>query len=263
VVALGVAALLWWLGLGWPPLAGANAPKPQEKFDLIKIALTVTGGIGGVVFLVIAYRKQRLGEAADRREDAKEKREDTKFFNERFTKAAEQLGHDAAAVRLAGVYAMAGLADDWIAHRQTCIDVLCAYLRMHYDPEPPEDVEPLRAWHGERQVRHTVVRIIAAHLRTNAVVSWQDCDLDFSGAVFDGGDFSKRRSPVARSTSASRISQAAGLPSAELSSLPAQSTSVVLISPRAGSFSTARTSHTAPLTSAVLSSPAAKSTSAA
>jgi hypothetical protein len=32
-------------------------------------------------------------------------------------------------VRLAGVYEMARLADDWADQRQTCVDVLCACLR--------------------------------------------------------------------------------------------------------------------------------------
>jgi hypothetical protein len=31
---------------------------------------------------------------------------------------------------------MAGLADDWPENRQTCIDVLCAYLRLPYEPDP-------------------------------------------------------------------------------------------------------------------------------
>ena len=31
---------------------------------------------------------------------------------------------------------MAGLADDWKQNRQTCVDVLCAYLRLPYDPDP-------------------------------------------------------------------------------------------------------------------------------
>src|SRR5262249_1027495 len=53
-------------------------------------------------------------------------------LNERFATAADQLGSDKPAVRLAGVYAMAGLADDWEENRQTCVDVLCAYLRMPY-----------------------------------------------------------------------------------------------------------------------------------
>ena len=59
----------------------------------------------------------------------------TQTLNERFATAAGQLGSDKPpAVRLAGVYAMAGLADDWPENQQTCIDVLCAYLRLPYRP---------------------------------------------------------------------------------------------------------------------------------
>src|SRR5262245_26763067 len=60
----------------------------------------------------------------------------TRTLNERFATAAGQLGSDKPpAVRLAGVYAMAGLADDWPENRQTCVDVLCAYLRLPYAPD--------------------------------------------------------------------------------------------------------------------------------
>ena len=51
----------------------------------------------------------------------------TRTLNERFATAAGRLGSDKSAVRLAGMYAMAGLADDWSENRQTCVDVLCAY----------------------------------------------------------------------------------------------------------------------------------------
>jgi hypothetical protein len=61
----------------------------------------------------------------------------TRTLNERFATAAEQLGEDKPpTVRLAGVHAMAGRADDWDENRQTCVDVLCAYLRMPYEPDP-------------------------------------------------------------------------------------------------------------------------------
>jgi uncharacterized protein YjbI with pentapeptide repeats len=106
-------------------------------------------------------------------------------LNERFATAAGQLGDDKpAAVRLAGVYAMAGLADDWPENRQTCVDVLCAY--------PGEDAAPAEKrleFHGGREVRHTVIRVITAHLKDGAAVSWQGLDFDFTGVVFDGGDF--------------------------------------------------------------------------
>ena len=113
-------------------------------------------------------------------------------LNERFATAAEQLGSDKPAVRLAGVYSMAGLADDWEENRQTCVDVLCAYLRMPYQPDPGQNVPELQrlAFQAIREVRYTVIRVITAHLREDAAVSWQGLNFDFTGVVFDGGDFS-------------------------------------------------------------------------
>jgi hypothetical protein len=85
----------------------------------------------------------------------------TRTLNERFATAADQLGSGKPAVRLAGVYAMAGLADDWEENRQTCVDVLCAYLRMPYKPDPGQgaDEEKRLAFQANREVRHTVIRL--------------------------------------------------------------------------------------------------------
>ena len=115
----------------------------------------------------------------------------TRTLNERFATAAEQLGSDKPAVRLAGVYAMAGLADDWKENRQTCVDVLCAYLRMPYEPDPGQGAPEVQrlAFQATREVRHTVIRVITAHLQMFTALSWQGLNFDFTGVVFDGGDF--------------------------------------------------------------------------
>ena len=116
----------------------------------------------------------------------------TRTLNERFATAAGQLGGDKPpAVRLADVYAMAGLADDWPENRQTCADVLCAYLRLPYAPDPGNDasVQEQLDFRASREVRHTVIRVIAAHLSDGAAVSWRGLSFDFNGVVFDGGDF--------------------------------------------------------------------------
>jgi uncharacterized protein YjbI with pentapeptide repeats len=116
----------------------------------------------------------------------------TRTLNERFATAASQLGGDKPpAVQLAGVYAMAVLADDWPENRQTCVDVLCGYLRMPYEPDlgegaPEKERRPFRA---SREVRHTVIRVITAHLKEGAGESWQGLNFDCTGVVFDGGDF--------------------------------------------------------------------------
>jgi uncharacterized protein YjbI with pentapeptide repeats len=120
----------------------------------------------------------------------------TRTLNERFAMAAGQMGSDKPPeVRLAGVYAMAGLADDWEENRQTCVDVLCAYLRMPYQHDPGEGgsvVEQL-AFQANREVRHTVIRVITAHLQEGASVSWEELHFDFTGVVFDGGNFKGAR----------------------------------------------------------------------
>ncbi|MEV1159086.1 pentapeptide repeat-containing protein [Micromonospora chokoriensis] len=243
-IALAVATALLLVGgliaaalgfAGWPGLERGATVTAATLFDLLKLVFAVVAGVGGVAALVVAYRRQRvaehtnalaefahqlahaadlraevtkaLAEAADERAKVESDRNGVRLFNERFTKASEQLGSEKAAVRLAGVYAMAGLADDWREGRQTCIDVLCAYLRMPYTPPSEASNEtPTRAdgqtpiineetaWAAreEREVRHTVMRLVGRRLRLaeDAATSWSGYDLDFTGAVFDGGDFS-------------------------------------------------------------------------
>ncbi|MFD7846678.1 pentapeptide repeat-containing protein [Nocardia sp. NPDC059764] len=186
---LAIAGLTWW-GL-WRFL-GAKAETPNQ-LDLSRISLAVAAGIGGAVALVVAYRKQR---------DAERGR-----FAEVFGAAAGQLGDPDVAVRIAGVYAMAGVADEFSARwrRQQCVDVLCGYLRLPYQPEEGashlvsksqriEDhgtaVERVYTYRqNDRQVRDTIVRVIAEHLRPSAETRWSSCDFDFTDAVFENADF--------------------------------------------------------------------------
>ncbi|WP_405720915.1 pentapeptide repeat-containing protein [Streptomyces sp. NBC_00046] len=171
----------------------------KTLFDLVKLSFGVVAGAGALVALVVAYRRQRVDEAGAHREA-------TRLHTERFSQAVDKLGSDSPAVRLGGVHALAGLADDApdISLRQTCIDVLCAYLRLRYSPDPGEGPAHLEEHHhylALREVRHTILRLIGDHYRRphGARRSWQGCDLDltsvtidgpmnFCGAVFSGGD---------------------------------------------------------------------------
>ncbi|MCA2219502.1 pentapeptide repeat-containing protein [Jidongwangia harbinensis] len=193
-------------------------------FELLKIVFAVVAGLGGVAALVVAYRRQRVAEhasrlaefsnklahaadaraefarelsrTADARAQIESERNGVRLFNERFTTASEQIGSDKAAIRLAGVYSMAGLADDWSDGRQTCVDVLCAYIRMPYEPphetrpENDTDVSAYLAAKQEHEVRQTVIRLISSHLKGTSEVTWQGLNFDFSGAAIDGADFS-------------------------------------------------------------------------
>ncbi|MFX0580268.1 pentapeptide repeat-containing protein [Nocardia nepalensis] len=109
------------------------------------------------------------------------KLETARDLRTRYTTVAEQLAHHATAVRLAGVYALAALADDWHAfgndsERQVCIDLLCAYLR---DLRTETD--------DDRKVRSALVKTIHLHTMYSSdnelpENGWSKCKLDLSGA---------------------------------------------------------------------------------
>ncbi|MFD3843447.1 pentapeptide repeat-containing protein [Streptomyces sp. NPDC058642] len=180
-------------------------------FDLVKLSFGVVAGAGALVALVVAYRRQRVDEAGAHREA-------TRLHTERFSQAVDKLGSDSPAVRLGGVHALAGLADDAPDNnlRQTCIDVLCAYLQLPFTPDPGDDPNHQEEHHhylALRKVRHTILRLISDHYRRPQGThhSWQGCDLDltgvtidglmdFSGATFSGGTVSFRSATFSSST---------------------------------------------------------------
>jgi uncharacterized protein YjbI with pentapeptide repeats len=187
VAVVGLAGLAWlaWVLLGVAGYRHHGAPALKDTVSVLQLVFATVAGAGALVALIVAYRRQKITEA-----DSAHDR--TRVFNERFTAIAAQLGDAQPAVQLAGVHAMAGLADDWKQNRQTCVAVLCAYLRLPYDPDPGDQAGQTErtAYQANREVRHTIIRLISAHLRPRATVSWQGLNFDFTGVVFDGGDFS-------------------------------------------------------------------------
>jgi uncharacterized protein YjbI with pentapeptide repeats len=139
--------------------------------------LTVVAAAGGAVLAgAIAYfGTRRQVRVVQHEGQADRNLQEQEALTHRFASASEQLGHDAAAVRLAGMSALARLADEWKTGRQMCIDVLCAYLRMPYEPQ--------KAPSGEKEVRLTAARSIAERLRNR---TWEGFDFDLTGALFDG-----------------------------------------------------------------------------
>jgi hypothetical protein len=103
-------------------------------------------------------------------------------LSKRFQEAAAQLGNTEAAVRLAGVYALGRLADDWEEQRQVCVDVLCSYLRI---TKPSDD-------RGEEQVCIAIQAVLKRGLeaRESGERPWPNMRLDLSGTRLR--DFSLR-----------------------------------------------------------------------
>ena len=179
----------------------------------VRTGLAAGAGAGAAVGLMLAFRRQHHQEIAtvltDR--DATDRR-----ITELCTKAVEQLGNDEAPVRLGGLHALERLAQDNPAHRQTIVNVICAYLRMPFPPTAPTRKPETEAteehsgqpaaetetrtvalgdtWQQERQVRLTAQRILAEHLRDDRVKDqhstdppsarfWPSIRLDLVGAT--------------------------------------------------------------------------------
>lgn len=198
-VLTGLAALLL--------ITTTHPTNAGDQIDLVKTALSVGAGTGGVVALVLAGRRQWHAEQAQQatershreaEHDATERR-----ITELYTKAADQLGADKAPVRLAGLYALERLAQDNPAHRQTIVNLLCAYLRMPYrllpDQQPNTDAseverEQFEQGKQEREVRLTAQLILTAHLyarndEQSGDNYWPRIDVDLTGAVLIDFDF--------------------------------------------------------------------------
>jgi hypothetical protein len=190
VIAGGVLAVLWWWvdGQRWTD----PAHKTTALLDVVKVASGVAVGGGGLFALYLAARRQRTQELelAHTEADATARR-----VTDLYATAVEQLGSDKAPVRLGGLYALERLAQDAPDQRQTIVNVLCAYLRMPFDPPdntvPKDDrtAEHLAAVQ-EREVRVTAQRILAAHQRPSGPSHWPNLHLDLSGATLVDTNFS-------------------------------------------------------------------------
>lgn len=188
-LTITAAVVTVWL---WAVASQANSgtDRASARLDAVRTGLAAGAGAAAAVGLTLAFRRQYHQEIAtlltDR--DATERR-----ITELYTRATEQLGSDKAPVRLGGLYALERLAQDNPAHRQTIVNVLCAYLRMPFPASRPESPPKRRRvsadlgqqtpealdapstgilangganlWEQEKEVRVTAQRILATHLR--------------------------------------------------------------------------------------------------
>jgi uncharacterized protein YjbI with pentapeptide repeats len=193
VVITALIVTTWLLAIA--NHANAGTDRANSRLDAVRTGLAAGAGAGAAVGLMLAFRRQHHQEIATElsARDATERR-----ITELYTKAVEQLGNEKAPVRLGGLYALERLAQDNPAHRQTIVDVICAYLRMPFDPEDPDPMDERTSlesepWRQEKQVRLTAQRILAAHLRPDrgdrystdprASRFWPDTRLDLVGAT--------------------------------------------------------------------------------
>lgn len=178
---VAVVTVLWWAGTRG--LTGHELV--TARLDALRVGLSIAVGGGGGFALYLAWRRQRATEVElDNRERALALQEQSATATETdagirrvtdtYTKSAELLGSDKAAVRLAGMYSLERLAQDNPEQRETIVAVWCAYLRMPFTPDDDAG--------EERQVRIAVQRLLARHLRPGDRF-WPGMNIDLAGAT--------------------------------------------------------------------------------
>ncbi len=182
LVAAGMTVALW------SSFATGDAAD-VARLDVIRTAATIVVGTGGAAALLLTARRQRVTEL-----DVKQKDHDAteRRVTELYSKAADQLGSDTAPVRLAGLYALERLAQENPAHRQTIVDLVCAYLRMPVRPRAAPASAPARmrargSSGEEGEVRQAAIVLLTKHLRPGdgepVPTYWPGIEIDLSGAT--------------------------------------------------------------------------------
>lgn len=200
---LGIIAFLlamWWLGR--VPFWQLKLDPRKHAENIVKIALTLVGGVGAVAYLVIKYQeRQQAGRA--------EKREKDRIVDTKVQDAINQLGSDKASTRIAGVYALTDIADRYKdSYRQRVVDILCGYLRSDRANYALDELgQPVRDASGhlvksgdsDKAVESTILSVMRDHLRRECrdggtgetIVQtvdddrlWCDCAFDLHGATF-------------------------------------------------------------------------------
>jgi uncharacterized protein YjbI with pentapeptide repeats len=196
VTLMAVAAIGAIAFAGWAIWAAVN------NHSALLVTLTSLAGVGSFVagVLVIAGPQIRRPQNQLQHQPGLPSynsgpRQQSQPFTERLTAATRELADPNHTIRVAGVYNLAALADDWEDRRQDCIDILCATLCDQSSPATAPShatVSPIR------DVRHAILNIIAAHLQSDnrrqpAHTDWSNYNFSFTGITFDGADFANAR----------------------------------------------------------------------
>ncbi len=116
--------------------------KDQDGSGLRQALLYATGGVLAVITLGETHRKNSQEKEKNENDHIRQVHAERRS---RYTTAIEQLANENAAVRLGGIYTLAGLVDEWLTDKsikeendrrqegQVIINNLCAYIRSPFN----------------------------------------------------------------------------------------------------------------------------------
>ena len=203
---LGILAFLlamWWLGR--VPFWNLHLDAKKHAESIVKIALTLVGGVGAVAYLVIKYQERQQARRDEERAKREEEREEGRLVDTKMQQAIDQLGSDKASTRIAGVYALTDIADTYKGvYRQRVVNILCGYLRSDRTEYALDEFghtikddsgRLIESEDSDEAVESTILSVMRNHLRkerkddeTGQTVDddqlWCDRALDFHGTTF-------------------------------------------------------------------------------
>ena len=192
IAAYTALSALWGEGSGIKRvLAGWTMDATASSLERIKTTLTALGGVGAVAYLVIKFRERSAAENSTA---------DEKLLN-----AVRQLGSSSPQVRIAGVYALADVADTYKeSYNQRVVDILCGYLRTDrllkgpdgstiYAKDADGNPDVGRPLSADRATESTILSTLASHLRYSISKDlsddktlrgpWSGCTIDIHSAT--------------------------------------------------------------------------------
>ena len=213
---IGIAVLGGTWAFFLPIAINSGFGKDDDGAALRQALIYTTGGILGVITLGETHRKNTLEKDKNDQDHTRQVHAERRS---RYTKAVEHLFNENISVRLGGVYALAGLADEWLTDEKTLltdkerrkegqviINTLCSYIRSSFNlasktedlsrDQTPEDYEggdqqftkDRAKLREEKELRLAILEAIKNRLNdgTNKLSKglWSDFNYDFSNAYF-------------------------------------------------------------------------------
>ena len=192
--------------------------KDDDGRVLRQLILYTTGGLLGVITLGETHRKNNQERKKNENDHIRQVHAERRS---RYTKAVEQLASEKAAVRLGGIYTLAGLADEWLAddsltkdkqqeEGQVIINNLCSYIRSSFPLAKKQDILDLdyepdgyigdftteqAAFYEEQELRLSIFTEIKKRLSSGFQADqqgilrvqsgpWSNFDYNFSNTTF-------------------------------------------------------------------------------
>ncbi|MDT0189111.1 hypothetical protein [Rothia terrae] len=172
VALIGLIFLILMWGISWLLRIGVFGDLTGQ--NIATTAMTMTGGLVAISYVVLKYRERISVEKA-------EQREDEQAADRKLSEAVTLLSDDKPIIQISGVYALAAVADEYgSAYNQRAVDILCAYIRSNKDPNYAvvESTIMGEIYKRTNEYHHHDIDLPAPNTQ------WSDCKLDFHGATF-------------------------------------------------------------------------------